>query len=386
MNDFLKKETKEDTQQIVDNSLDHSLDKVQQESSVVDSNIEHHNAENKSIENQEQQAVKSSGFLSGLKKGLKKTHEILNTDVTELVDLKEGLDKTREILNTDVTDLIKLKKEIDEEILEEIETHLLMADVGFESTQQIIDDLTQRMKRKELSDSDALFAALEVNMLDILSGIEQPLVIDKSKKPYVILMTGINGAGKTTTIGKLAKQYQNQGLSVMLAAGDTFRAAAVEQLQIWGDRNNIPVIAQHTGADSASVIYDAIEAGKARNIDVILADTAGRLHTQSNLMDELKKIKRVAAKVDETAPHEIMLVLDAGTGQNALSQAQHFAEAVDVSGITLTKLDGTAKGGIIFALAKKYNLPIRFIGIGEGIDDLRPFHAQNFVKALLARD
>jgi len=389
MFDFLKKDNKENTQE----KIDSSLDKADQKSSIENSNIETNQAEifKKPTEdnaNQEsnQESESKSGFLSGLKKGLKKTHEILNTDVTELVDLKEGLNKTREILNTDVTDLIQLKKEIDEEILEEIETKLLMADVGFESTQQIIDDLTQRMKRKELSDSDTLFAALEENMLQILSDIEQPLEIDRSKKPYVILMTGINGAGKTTTIGKLAKQYQNQGLSVMLAAGDTFRAAAVEQLQVWGERNNIPVVAQHTGADSASVIYDAIEAGKARNIDIILADTAGRLHTQSNLMDELKKIKRVAGKVDETAPHEIMLVLDAGTGQNAVSQAQHFTDAVGVTGLCLTKLDGTAKGGIIFALAQKYHLPIRFIGIGEGIDDLRPFHAENFVKALLARN
>ncbi len=326
-----------------------------------------------------------ASMFNQFKQGLNKTKEILNTDVTELVNLKEGLGKTREILNTDITELIHYKKVIDADLLEEIETKLLMADMGFEATQRIIDDLNQRLKRKQLKDADALFEALEVNMLQLLESIEQPLQIDSSKTPYVILMTGINGAGKTTTIGKLAKKYQQQGYSVMLAAGDTFRAAAVEQLQVWGERNNIPVIAQHTGADSASVIFDAIAAAKARKIDIVLADTAGRLHTQTNLMDELIKVKRVAGKVDATAPHEVMLVLDAGTGQNALSQAKHFVEAVNVSGITLTKLDGTAKGGIIFSLAQRYNIPIRFIGIGEGIDDLRPFDRKSFVDALLSR-
>jgi len=223
-------------------------------------------------------------------------------------------------------------------------------------------------------------------MVNILQPSCVPLVIPEQQSTYVILMVGINGVGKTTTIGKLAKQFQNQGKSVMLAAGDTFRAAAVEQLQVWGERNNIPVIAQHSGADSASVIYDALQAAKARNIDILIADTAGRLHTQTNLMEELKKVKRVMGKLDDSAPHEVMLVLDAGTGQNALSQAVQFNAAAGVSGITLTKLDGTAKGGIIFAIAKKTGLPIRYIGVGEGIDDLRSFQAEEFVDALLGRE
>ncbi|MFK5894008.1 MAG: signal recognition particle-docking protein FtsY [Pseudomonadota bacterium] len=300
--------------------------------------------------------------------------------------LKKGLGKTRAILNTDIVELVSNKKTIDDDLLEDIESQLLMADIGVESTLKIIDDLNQRVEKKDLQNVDALFDALEVNMINILEQVSKPLLIDKSKSPYVILMVGINGAGKTTTIGKLAKRYQQQGLSVMLAAGDTFRAAAVEQLQVWGERNNIPVIAQHAGADSASVIYDAIEAGKARNIDIIIADTAGRLHTQSHLMDELSKVKRVAGKIDASAPHEVMLVLDAGTGQNAINQAEKFLETVGVTGITLTKLDGTAKGGIIFALAQKLHLPIRFIGVGESIDDLREFNSKDFVRALLARD
>jgi len=300
--------------------------------------------------------------------------------------LKKGLNKTRQILNTDITELVSLKRTIDDELLEEIETHLLMGDVGMEATMSIIDDLNQRVSKNKLQDADALFDALQENMLSLLEDVAQPLQIDTQKSPYVILMVGINGAGKTTTIGKLAKKFQHDGYSVMLAAGDTFRAAAVEQLQVWGERNNIPVIAQQTGADSASVIYDAIEAGRARKIDIVIADTAGRLHTQSNLMDELSKVKRVAGKIDASAPHEVMLVLDAGTGQNALNQAAQFNEKIGVTGITLTKLDGTAKGGIIFAIAKKLNLPIRFIGVGESIEDLRPFDRTEFVKALLNRD
>ncbi len=299
--------------------------------------------------------------------------------------LKRGLGKTREILNTDIVELVGQTKKIDDDLLEEIESQLLMADVGVESTLKIIENLTNRLSKKELNNADALFDALEENMTEILEPACKPLVIDQSKKPYVILMVGINGAGKTTTIGKLAKQYQKQGLSVMLAAGDTFRAAAVEQLQVWGERNNIPVIAQHTGADSASVIFDAIEAATARGVDILIADTAGRLHTQSNLMNELSKVKRVAGKLDATAPHEVMLVLDAGTGQNAISQTESFLKTVSVSGITLTKLDGTAKGGIIFALASQLNIPIRYIGVGEGIDDLREFDSKSFVKALLSR-
>ena len=300
--------------------------------------------------------------------------------------LKKGLNKTREILTTDITELVNLKRTIDDELLEEIETHLLMGDVGMEATMEIIDDLNQRVAKNNLQDAEALFDALQENMLALLEDADKPLQIDTQKSPYVILMVGINGAGKTTTIGKLAKKFQHDGYSVMLAAGDTFRAAAVEQLQVWGERNNIPVIAQQTGADSASVIYDAIAAGKARNIDIVIADTAGRLHTQSNLMDELSKVKRVAGKIDATAPHEVMLVLDAGTGQNALNQAEQFNNKIGVTGLTLTKLDGTAKGGIIFAIAKKLSIPIRFIGVGESIEDLRPFERTEFVRALLNRD
>ena len=300
--------------------------------------------------------------------------------------LKSGLRRTREVLMMDVGDLIAGRSKIDDELLEEIETHLLMADVGVEATGQIIGDLTARLARKQLEDGDALYAALRENMLGILNPVSQSMELADGPRPYVILMVGVNGAGKTTTIGKLAKRFQADGHSVMLAAGDTFRAAAVEQLQVWGDRNDIPVIAQHTGADSASVIYDAVAAAKARKVDVLIADTAGRLHTKSNLMDELAKVKRVMNKHDISAPHEVMLVLDAGTGQNGLAQALQFHAAVGVTGITLTKMDGTAKGGIIFAIAKKLGLPIRFVGVGETIDDLRPFEAESFVDALLARD
>lgn len=298
--------------------------------------------------------------------------------------LKSGLSRTRDVLNTDVRDLIASRK-IDDDLLEEIETQLLVADMGVEATQAIIQDLTLRVSRKELSDSEALFAALREDMQAILEPSSKPLAIPADVRPFVILMVGINGAGKTTTIGKLAKRLQAEGKSVMLAAGDTFRAAAVEQLQVWGERNDIPVIAQHSGADSASVIYDAVEAASARGVDVLIADTAGRLHTQAHLMEELKKVKRVIGKLDESAPHEVLLVLDAGIGQNALAQAEQFHQAVAVSGIVLTKLDGTAKGGIIFAIAKKLGLPIRFIGVGEGIDDLRVFDGDEFVEALLEK-
>jgi fused signal recognition particle receptor len=297
--------------------------------------------------------------------------------------LKGRLSRTRAGFTQGLADLVLGKKEIDDELLEEIETQLLMADVGVEATQTIIDDLTNRVARKQLHDGEAVFSALRENLVGILAPCSQHLVVDAAIKPYVILMVGVNGAGKTTTIGKLAKRFQLNGQSVMLAAGDTFRAAAVEQLQEWGKRNEIPVIAQQTGADSASVIYDAVQAAKAREIDVLIADTAGRLHTQSNLMEELKKVKRVVSKLDASAPQEVMLVVDAGTGQNALSQATQFNEAVGLTGITVTKLDGTAKGGIIFAIAKKMGVPIRFIGVGEGIDDLREFDAGEYVDALL---
>ncbi len=300
--------------------------------------------------------------------------------------LKRGLSRTHNILSTDIRDLVKLKREIDDDLLEEIEEQLLVADLGVEATRHIIADLTRRVSRQQLSDGDALLEAMHDDMLQLIEPVSQPLEIDSSHSPFVILVVGINGAGKTTTIGKLAKRFQNEGKKVMLAAGDTFRAAAVEQLQVWGERNQIPVIAQHSGADSASVIFDAVSAAKARNIDVLIADTAGRLHTQSNLMEELKKVHRVIGKVDESAPHEVLLVLDAGTGQNAVTQAEQFHAAVGVSGIALTKLDGTAKGGIIFAIAKRLNLPIRFIGIGEGIDDLRDFNARDFIKALFDAD
>lgn len=300
--------------------------------------------------------------------------------------LKTGLSRTRHSLTDGLANVLLGAKEIDDSLMEEIEDQLIMADVGMDATNRISQNLTKRVARNELQNADALFNALHDEMQDILRPCEQPLVIPQQDTPFVILVIGINGAGKTTTIGKMAKRLQNEGKSVMLAAGDTFRAAAVEQLQIWGERNNIPVIAQHNGADSASVIFDALESAKSKNIDVVIADTAGRLHTQSNLMEELKKVKRVMAKVDATAPHEVMLVLDAGTGQNAINQAEEFNQAMQISGITLTKLDGTAKGGVIFAIAHKLGLPIRFIGVGESIEDLRTFAAKDFITALFDKN
>ncbi|UUI61385.1 signal recognition particle-docking protein FtsY [Aeromonas salmonicida] len=299
--------------------------------------------------------------------------------------LKRSLVRTKENIGSGFFGLFSGKK-IDDDLFEELETQLLTADLGVDTTRRIIDGLVQHADRKQLKDAEALYGLLKQDMGAMLAQVEQPLVIDTSKKPYVILMVGVNGVGKTTTIGKLAKQFQAEGKSVMLAAGDTFRAAAVEQLQVWGQRNNIPVIAQHTGADSASVIYDSIEAARSRGADVLIADTAGRLQNKSNLMEELKKVVRVMKKLDEEAPHEIMLTLDAGTGQNALSQAKLFSEAVGLDGIVLTKLDGTAKGGVIFAVADKFQIPIRYIGVGEGIDDLRPFVANDFIEALFSRE
>ncbi len=296
--------------------------------------------------------------------------------------LRERLSRTRTSLTEGLSSLVLGKKSIDDELLEELETRLLLADVGVDATQEIIGRLTERVSRKQLADAEALIAALREELLAILEPVSKPLEIPAEKRPFVILMVGINGAGKTTTIGKLAKQLQNQGRSVMLAAGDTFRAAAVEQLQVWGERNGIPVVAQQSGADSAAVIHDALQAARSRNVDVLIADTAGRLHTQQGLMEELAKVKRVIRKLDPEAPHEIMLVLDAGTGQNALSQAVQFHELLGLTGITITKLDGTAKGGVLFAIARKLGVPIRFIGIGEGIDDLRVFDAAEFVDAL----
>ena len=298
--------------------------------------------------------------------------------------LKQGLSRTGSALTEGVSTVVLGEKRIDDDVLEELETRLLMADVGMEATMKIIDQLTAQVKRKELEDIDALMQSMYKVMIKILHPVSEPFEIKDEHQPTVILMVGINGAGKTTTIGKLAKQYQNQGKSVMLAAGDTFRAAAVEQLQVWGERNDIPVVAQGTGADSASVIYDAMESAKARGIDILLADTAGRLHTQDNLMEELKKVKRVMQKIAPEAPHEVMLIIDASIGQNALAQAKEFDAAIGVTGITVTKLDGTAKGGILFAIAEQAKIPIRFIGVGEGIDDLQVFDAYEFVGALLA--
>ncbi|WP_374707301.1 MULTISPECIES: signal recognition particle-docking protein FtsY [Rodentibacter] len=299
--------------------------------------------------------------------------------------LVKGLLKTKQNIGAGFRHFF-LGKKIDDELFEELEEQLLIADIGVPTTTKIIKNLTEHADRKQLRDAELLYQQLKVEMANILEPVAQPLVIDNSKKPYVILMVGVNGVGKTTTIGKLARKFQAEGKSVMLAAGDTFRAAAVEQLQVWGERNHIPVVAQSTGADSASVIFDAMQSAAARNIDILIADTAGRLQNKNNLMDELKKIVRVMKKYDETAPHEIMLTLDAGTGQNAISQAKLFNEAVGLTGISLTKLDGTAKGGVIFAIADQFQLPIRYIGVGEKIEDLREFNAKEFIEALFVHE
>lgn len=304
------------------------------------------------------------------------------TPLTWRQRISSGLSRTRNGLGNGLSSVILGSKKLDDDLIEELETQLIMADVGMEATQSLMDGLTDKLNRKELKDADTLLQTLKSDMTSILEPSQVELKPETQDGPFVILMVGVNGVGKTTTIGKLAKKYLAEGKSVMLAAGDTFRAAAVEQLQVWGERNNVPVVAQHTGADSASVIYDAIESAKAKGVDVVIADTAGRLQNKANLMNELSKVVRVMKKVDENAPHEVMLVLDAGTGQNAISQAQLFSEAVGVSGITLTKLDGTAKGGIIFAIAKQFGLPIRYIGVGEQAQDLRPFVAEEFVDAL----
>lgn len=299
--------------------------------------------------------------------------------------LLKGLVKTKQNIGAGFRSFF-LGKKIDDELFEELEEQLLIADIGVPTTTKIINNLTQHATRQQLQSADTLYQQLKLEMGEILKPVAQPLRIDGSKKPYVILMVGVNGVGKTTTIGKLARKFQMEGKSVMLAAGDTFRAAAVEQLQVWGERNHIPVVAQSTGSDSASVIFDAMQSAAARNIDVLIADTAGRLQNKNNLMDELKKIVRVMKKYDESAPHEIMLTLDAGTGQNAISQAKLFNEAVGLTGISLTKLDGTAKGGVIFAIADQFNLPIRYIGVGEKIEDLREFNAEEFIDALFAHE
>ncbi len=299
--------------------------------------------------------------------------------------LKKGLLKTKQNIGAGFANIFSGKK-IDDELFEELETQLLTADVGVDTTLKLIDSLTDAADRKQLKDGGALYGLLKEEMSSMLASADKPLVIENSDGPFVILMVGVNGVGKTTTIGKLAKQFQAEGKSVMLAAGDTFRAAAVEQLQVWGERNDIPVIAQHTGADSASVVFDALQAAKARNVDVLIADTAGRLQNKDHLMQELEKIARVMKKLDVNAPHEVMLTIDAGTGQNAISQVKLFDQAVGLTGISLTKLDGTAKGGVIFAVADQFNIPIRYIGVGEGIDDLRTFNSTDFIEALFSEE
>ncbi len=310
------------------------------------------------------------------------------SEETALVTEKKGVwSRLQEGLGQKLGRLLLGKKEVDAALFESLETLLVSADLGIKTTQKILAQLTERLARKELADGEAVFRALQELMTNLLVTNSSILALEAPDKvPFVILMVGINGAGKTTSMGKLAKLYQGMGKRVMLAAGDTFRAAAVEQLQAWGARSDIPVIAQHTGADSASVVFDAFQAAKARGVDILIADTAGRLHTQGNLMDELKKVKRVLQKIDANAPHEVMLVLDASNGQNALNQARQFNEAVGVTGVTITKLDGTAKGGILFAIADELGLPFRYIGVGEGMEDLRPFDAQQFVQAIFDND
>ncbi|WP_410687625.1 signal recognition particle-docking protein FtsY [Avibacterium paragallinarum] len=345
-------------------AVENPQDFEQETESLTQTDITPEQSEAENLQSAEQEKPSKGGFFSRLVKGLIRTKQNIGSGFLSLFS----------------------GKKIDDDLFEELEEQLLIADIGMPTTTKIINNLTQHASRKQLKEADLLYQQLKAELADIIKPVAQPLQIDSSKKPYVILMVGVNGVGKTTTIGKLARQFQMQGKSVMLAAGDTFRAAAVEQLQVWGERNHIPVIAQNTGADSASVIYDAMQSAAARNIDILIADTAGRLQNKNNLMDELKKIVRVMKKYDETAPHEIMLTLDAGTGQNAISQAKLFHEAVGLTGISLTKLDGTAKGGVIFAIADQFKLPIRYIGIGEKIEDLRPFQAEEFIEALFSKE
>jgi fused signal recognition particle receptor len=297
--------------------------------------------------------------------------------------LDQRLEVTRSRLGKRLSELLNAHDSISEDLLEAIETTLITADVGVQSALSIVENLRAAITNKVLTKPSDILPAVQAELYELIEDREQFLAVDSSHKPFVILMVGVNGAGKTTTIGKLAQRFQEDGLSVMLAAGDTFRAAAVEQLKSWGDRNDIPVVAQGTGADSAAVIYDALESARAKKVDVLIADTAGRLHTQTNLMEELKKIHRVIGRLDESAPHETMLVVDAGTGQNALNQAREFNQAIGLTGITITKLDGTAKGGVLFAIASELEVPIRFIGVGESAVDLRPFDAGSFVNAIL---
>ena len=300
--------------------------------------------------------------------------------------LSGALRRTRESLVDGIAGLLGAGRAVSPELLDEIETLLLSADVGVEATGRLVNGLNRRLARRELADAKAVFAALREDMLAILLPCASPLMLpDRGSGTFVLLVVGVNGAGKTTTIGKLAARWKAEGHSVMLAAGDTFRAAAIEQLQRWGERSGVPVVAQHTGADSASVVFDAVSAARARDIDILIADTAGRLHTQAGLMDELRKVRRVVSKVDELAPHETLLVLDAGIGQNAIAQTQQFDAAVKLTGLALTKLDGTARGGVVLAIAERFGLPIRFVGVGEGLDDLRDFDAHEFVDGLLGR-
>ncbi len=369
--DLLEQQSEQLEQQPIEQEKPAEVQKENQENSEEGYQAKISESPHKDIQQEEGQ-IQQAGATKPKKEGLFKR-------------LRSGLAKTGSSITEGMGDLVLGKKKIDEDVLEDLETRLLMADVGMEATTRIIGDLTKRVSRDELSDGDALTEAMYTEMVKILRPVSKPLYVDDIS-PAVILLVGINGAGKTTTIGKLAKKFQSEGKSVMLAAGDTFRAAAVEQLQVWGERNNIPVIAQGTGADSASVIYDAMESAKAKNIDVLLADTAGRLHTQTNLMEELKKVKRVMQKIDPDAPHEVMLIVDASIGQNALAQAKEFDKALGLTGITVTKLDGTAKGGILFAIAEKVGIPVRFIGVGESIDDLQEFDAYEFTGALLAGD
>lgn len=362
-------------------------------SSATDTNIDSHVSESKKAEPLQEsvEAEQAPAPEEAAVETKEIAPEVVDSGLTWAQRVKAGLSRTRSGLGNGLANLIVGSKTIDDDLLEELETQLLMADVGVEATQSLIATLTEKMNRKELKDANALMSALKHELREMLASSAVPLTltepeVEGKKAPYVILMVGVNGVGKTTTIGKLTKKFQAEGKKVMLAAGDTFRAAAVEQLQVWGERNQVPVVAQQTGSDSASVIFDAIDSATAKGFDVVIADTAGRLQNKSNLMNELSKVVRVMKKLDQNAPHEVMLVLDAGTGQNAISQAKLFSEAVGVSGITLTKLDGTAKGGIIFAIAKEFEIPIRFIGVGEQADDLRAFDAETFVDALFEQD
>jgi len=309
----------------------------------------------------------------------KNQNKDIQTD-TKKASLKDKLLKSKRRLGDGLSSILIGKKQIDDELLEELEMLMISADIGIQTTDKIIESVRKKASRKELKDGDSLYQLIKVELEALL--IDDNLLVPVSDNTFVILVVGINGAGKTTTIGKLAKSFQSQGKSVMLAAGDTFRAAAIEQLQIWGDRNEIPVISQKTGADAASVVYDAYQSAVAKNIDILIADTAGRLHTQDNLMQELEKIKRVLKKHNDNSPHETLLVIDGGSGQNAVQQANEFHKSIELSGIAVTKLDGTAKGGVLFAISDSLNLPIRYIGIGEAIDDLKPFHAKDFINAL----